>query len=903
MNRSNETGAEPVSSKCAKGLSATGRLTVALTCATMLAGMPSAALAQDEATGNATGGASTQPAPAPSPAPAPTANIIRTISVAGAERLEPTTILSYIRLRVGQEYTSAGADEALKDLGATELFSNFSIRNDAGNVVITVTENPVINRIVLEGNERLDADKILPEIRLSPRQIFTRSKVRADVSRIIELYKRQGRFAATVEPKMVQLPQNRVDVVFEIVEGPKSKVRQINIIGNEIFSDNDLRGEMVTKQSRFFRFLSSNTSYDPDRLAFDQQKLRQFYLTEGYADFRVVSAVAELTPDQRDFIITYVVEEGERYSFGEIEVESQLRDFDSESLQAGLVMQEGDFYNAKTVEDTVEQLTELAGRFGYAFADVQPRFDRNPDDLTMGITFILRQAPRVYVERVDINGNTLTQDKVVRREFRLSEGDAFNSLGVLRTTARINSLGYFQENFEVTQVPGSAPDRIVLEANIEEQPTGELQFSAGFSSIEQFILAGSIRQRNFRGRGQTIGLSLNYSQFQQSAQISFTEPYLFDRNISAGADIYRRDFNSFNFTNNDRNTTFEQSTTGGSLRVGVPLTEFMSLVGSYTLNYDEVSLAENLFFSDTDGDGDVECDPLLAGRFLCDSLGNRLSSIVGLSLNFNSLNSGVRPTRGRTISLSTEVAGLGGDVRYARFRGRAQQFWNIANTGFIFSVTLEGGTIVPLADRGGPDVDDILLTDRFFLGEPQFRGFGIRGVGPRILTQPYVRDDNGDVTTITDRNSIRDDSLGGRNYYLGRAEIEIPLGTGARELGLRPSVFLDVGALWGVQTPILQDTLNFIETVTVDNGDGTTSVQNILTTNPIAADGVTINPIAQGSIREVFLGDSPSPRVTAGIGVNWNSPFGPFRIDFAQTIRKVEGDDDKTLTFNVGTQF
>ena len=913
MNRCSEAGVQSVTSGSvfgeahgARSAGAARRMAIALSCGTMLAGVPYSALAQeagqpDDAT------PATQPTPAPvpapTPAPAPRADIIRSISVVGAERLEPTTILSYIRLRVGQEYTAVAADEAIKDLGATELFANSSIRNENGNVVVTVVENPVINRIVLEGNRRLDADKILPEIRLAPRQIFTRSKVRADVARIIELYKRQGRFAATVEPKMVQLPQNRVDIVFEINEGPKSKVRQINIIGNEVFSDGELRGEMVTKQSRFFRFFSSNTSYDPDRLAFDQQKLRQFYLTEGYADFRVVSAVAELTPDQRDFIITYVVEEGERYRFGNVEVESQLRDFDSEQMTQSLAMQSDDWYNAKTVEDTVEQLTELAGRFGYAFADVQPRFNRNPDDLTMDITFIIRQAPRVYIERVDVNGNTLTQDKVIRREFRISEGDAFNSLGVARTTARINSLGYFQENFEVNQVEGSAPDRIVLEANVEEQPTGELQFSAGFSSIERFILAGSIRQRNFRGRGQTIGLSLNYSQFSQAAQISFTEPYLFDRNISAGADIYRREFNNFNRFQRDRGSSFEQSTTGGSVRVGVPLTEFMSLVGSYVLNYDEVSLSEDLFFSDLDGDGTLECDPLRAGRFLCDALGNRLSSIVGLSLNYNSLNSRLRPTRGRQVTVSSEFAGLGGDVRYVRFRGRGQQFWNIGNTGFIFSVSLEGGTIIPLQDRPGEGVDDILLTDRFFLGEPQFRGFDIRGVGPRVLRQFYLRDADGNVVVNEDRNQQQDDSLGGRNYYLGRAEIEIPLGTGARELGLRPSIFLDVGALWGVETPVLQDTLNFVETITVTNDDGSTSTEAILTSNPVAADGVTLNPIARGAFREVFLGDSPSPRITAGIGVNWNSPFGPFRIDFAQTIRKVNGDDDQSFQFNVGTQF
>ncbi|MEL7444474.1 MAG: outer membrane protein assembly factor BamA [Pseudomonadota bacterium] len=885
MNRRSETDGVSVTSA--------GRLGIALLCGTMLAGVPQVALAQE------------QEEAAPSePDPAPAVQTIRSISVVGAERLEPTTILSYIRLRVGQEYTSVAADQALKDLGATELFSNFSIRNDAGNVVINVTENPVINRIVLEGNDRLDAEKILPEIKLSPRQIFTRSKVRADVARIIELYKRQGRFAAVVEPKMVQLPQNRVDIVFEITEGPKSKVRQINIIGNEVFSDGDLRGEMVTKQSRWHRFFSSNTSYDPDRLAFDQQKLRQFYLTEGYADFRVVSAVAELTPDKEDFIITYVVEEGERYRFGSVDVESQLRDFDSDSMSQRLPMQGGDWYDAKLVEDTVEQLSELAGTFGYAFADVQPDFNRNAEDLTMDVTFLLRQAPRVYVERVDVNGNTLTQDKVVRREFRISEGDAFNSLGVQRTTARINSLGYFQENFEVNQVEGSAPDRIVLEANVEEQPTGELQFSAGFSSIESFILSGSIRQRNFRGRGQTIGLSLNYSRLSRSARISFTDPYVFDRNISAGVDIYRQEFDNDFFNQNA--ATYEQTTTGIGIRAGVPLTEFMSLVGSYTLNYDEVTVAESIFFDDIDGDGTLECNPLDAGRFLCDALGERLSSILGLSLTYNTLNSRLRPSRGTSASITTEFAGLGGDVRYLRLSGRAAQYFNIGS-GFIFSLSAEGGSIFALEDRGEVGVDDVRLTDRFFLGEPQFRGFDIRGVGPRILTQTFTLDENGDPTPNLDRTTGRDDAIGGRNYYLGRAELEIPLGTGARELGLRPSVFVDVGALWGVTTPILQDQSGGIQSV---DGDGNllfidSTDTTMTTTDAVAADGTANDPlIPLGTrFREVFLGDSPSPRVSVGIGVNWNSPFGPFRIDFAHVLREVEGDDTKTFTFNVGTQF
>ena len=881
------------------------RLAALLLGTTMLAGLPLPALAQDAGqAGAAQAEESAQPA---------SDDTIKTITVVGAERLESQTILSYIRLRPGQPYTSVAADAALKDLGATELFSNFSIRNDGGNVVINVTENPVINRIILEGNRRIKNDKILPEIKLSPRQIFTRSKVRADVARIIELYKRQGRFAATVEPKMVQLPQNRVDIVFEISEGPKSKVRQINIIGNEKFSDGELRSEMVTKQSRWHRFFSSNTSYDPDRLAFDQQKLRQFYLTEGYADFRVVSAVAELTPDKEDFIITYVVEEGDRYKFGDVTVESQLRDFDSERMTENLPMKTGDWYDAKAVEDTVEQITELAGTFGYAFADVQPRFDRSKDDLTMSVNFVIREAPRVYVERVDVNGNTLTQDKVVRREFRISEGDAFNSLQVKRTTARINSLGYFQENFEVNQVEGSQPDRIVLEANVEEQPTGELQLSAGFSSLERFILAASIRQRNFRGRGQTVGFSVNWSRYSRSASLSFTEPYLFDRNISTGVDIFRQDFNSFNFRSQSRNRTFEQSTTGFSIRAGVPITEYVSLIGSYTLKYDDISLDPGIYFSDPDGTGPLPptCDPLRAGRYLCEAVGKRTSSILGATLAHNSLDSRLRPTRGSNVSLTAEVAGLGGSVKYVRVRGKAAEYFPVG-AGFIFSLSAEGGAINALESSNEPGVDEVLLTDRFQLGEPQIRGFDIRGVGPRVVRLPYADDDNNPFTpqvplTLAEAraaNRLSDDAIGGRAYYLGRAELEIPLGTGARELGLRPSIFADVGALFAVTRPNLIDYLGVRSTDTNGNPQFVTAA-GVTTTSPTAADGSPNTPLylSGTGFREVFLGDSISPRVSVGIGVNWNSPFGPFRIDFARVLKKQEGDDSKSFTFNVGTQF
>ncbi len=843
----------------------------------------------------------------PTPAVAPATRQIRSITVVGNQRLEADTVRSYANLRVGQNYDRSILDAALRALAQTELFSDFQITDNEGALVIQVTENPVINRIILEGNRRLDDDKIRPELRLAPRQIYTRSRVRADVARIIELYKRQGRYAATVEPQLVRLDQNRVDIVFEISEGDRSRVRQINIIGNEAFSDGDLKDEMATRERRLTTILSSNTTYDPDRLAYDQQKLRQFYLTQGYADFRVVSAVAELTSDRQDFIITYVVEEGERYRFGPVTIESQLRDFTPEVLQGSLPMREGDWYNAKQVEDTVEALSESAGLFGYAFADIRPRFTRDPETRTMSIVFQVAESPRVYVENIAINGNTLTQDKVIRREFRLNEGDAFNSFLVRRSQDRINSLGYFQENLEIAQNPGSAPDRVVLETNVEERPTGELSLSAGFSSIENFILQGSIRQRNFRGLGQTIGASVNYSSFSKSVELTFTEPYVFDRNISFSGSVYRRDLNSFNFINNNRETTFQQVTTGISLRAGVALNEYLSLLVSYSLNYDDVTLDRNIYFFNG------QCDPLIAGRYLCDAIGQRTTSLAGYSLVYDDRDNRLRPTRGQSFVLSQEFAGLGGSVSYLRTRANATKHMRLFGD-FILSAYAEGGYIVPFGNNGvQAGADRVRLTDRFFLGEPQMRGFDIRGVGPRVIRYTNVDlSDTRNPVVATDRRSRIDDALGGRAYYQGRLEIDIPLGTGARELGLRPSIFMDVGSVFNVRTPQLttlnsfRDTDGNFKTLCRNQTTGATQFGTQAIVNNVPTGEFSECPVGFAGIRpfdERFLGDSISPRLSVGAGVNWNSPFGPFRIDLAYALLREEGDDTKLLTFNVGTQF
>jgi outer membrane protein insertion porin family len=850
--------------------------------------------------------------PVPAATPAPQRQIV-SVSVSGNQRLEPETILSYTNLRPGEPFDNERLDQALRDLLATELFADVQIAGaDTGNLVIQVRENPVINRIVLEGNRRVKDDKITPEIRLAPRQIFTRSRARADVARIIELYRRQGRYAASVEPQIVQLDQNRVDVVFEINEGPKSRVRRINIIGNERYGDGRLISEMATREHVWYNIFSSRDTYDPDRLAYDQQKLRQFYLTQGYADFRVVSAVAELTPDRRDFIITYVVDEGQRYKFGEVNVESDIRDFSPAQLRANLPspMRTGEYYNAQLVEDTVTRLNELAGLFGYAFADVRPTFTRSRENLTMSVTFRVAEAPRVYVERIDISGNTTTRDKVIRREFRLAEGDPFNNVRVRRSRDRIQSLGFFQENLEITQTQGSAPDRVILGVEVEERATGELQLSAGFSSLERFLVNLSVRQRNFMGRGQELRASVNYSSYSKSVELGFTEPYLFDRNIAIGVDVFRRDLNSFNFFGNDRTTTYEQTTTGGQIRAGVPLTESLSLALRYGLSYDEIGLNQDLYFTDPDGAGPLPaaCDPLIAGRYLCDVIGDRLSSTLGYSLVWDTLNNRIRPSRGSRFVLSMDFAGLGGDVRYLRTRISAARYWNVFGN-FIFSLQGEAGYIHSF-ENGGPNRDPVRLTDRFFLGNPQIRGFDIRGVGPRIQRQRYtftlpVGNPDGPAENVAlndDPTTITDDAIGGRAYYVARAELEIPLGASVRELGLRPSIYIDAGAVFGVRSPALLD-INPDNPLAFNACTLTAGGTTRLTRGACDVNTETITRFATTPFRESFLGDSPSPRVSVGFGVNWNSPFGPFRIDIARALLSEPGDDTKLFTFNVGTAF
>ncbi|WP_417463617.1 outer membrane protein assembly factor BamA [Kordiimonas sp.] len=815
--------------------------------------------------------------------------IIRQVSVVGNERVEPETIASYLSVAPGEPFDPVKLDESLKALFATGLFSDVELSEVQGALLVRVVENPIINRIVFEGNKRLDREELLEEVRLRPRMVFTRAKVRSDVQRMLELYRRSGRFAAIIEPKVVQLEQNRVDLLFEVQEGPKTKVSSIKFIGNKKFSDGDLRDVLATKQARWWKLFTSNDTFDPDRLAYDQQVLRQHYLNEGYADFRTVSAVSELTPDRKDFFITFTVDEGEIYNFGKIDVESEIRDVNVNLFRAFLLMREGDTYNAEAIEKTIEALSNAAGLLGYAFVDVRPQINRNREERTIDINFRVLDAPRVYVERVNITGNVRTLDRVIRREFRLQEGDAFNSALVTRSENRLNRLNFFRE-VEVEQVQGSQPDRMVLEVNVEEQATGELNLGAGFSSLENFIFDFSIRERNLMGKGQDLRLGLRLSGTRQEIDLGFTEPYFMGRNVAAGFDIFARKIDSSSY-----GSYFDTKSIGFSLRAGMAINEFWTLSTRYTLRQDDVSLLDNYlnavydtYFNarttngitdqvefdrrvsrfdsnndgvvdlndfDADGNGTIsqEEKQVALSRGVQDSIGKRYQSIVGYTVGFDTRNSIIRPTRGHNFFFSQDFAGLGGDVRYLRSTVTTDNYWTPWE-GWTFRLGGEAGIIHGLGQ-------DVRLSDKFFIGGPRIRGFDTAGMGPRDFGN--------------------NQAIGGTAYYIGRGELFFPLGDAALESGINASAFVDVGSLFRAQEDALQ----------------------ACTFSRSEYDAAVLDNDFSGLNLNCMSGNSAKPRLSVGIGFSWQSPFGPFRIDLSKQLRKQLGDRTQTLQFNVGTTF
>lgn len=678
------------------------------------------------------------------PVLAQTGGRIRQIVVQGTQRVEVETVKSYMAISEGDPYDSDRIDRSLKALFNTGLFADVAIRGQGDTVVVKVVENPIINRIAFEGNKRLKDEELQQETQLRPRVVFTRTKAQNDVKRILDLYRRQGRFAATVEPKIIQLEQNRVDLAYEINEGEPSYVKRINFVGNRNYTDSRLREVLATKEERWYRFLSSDDTYDPDRLTYDRELLRRYYLKHGYADFRVVSGVAELTPDREGFFVTFTVEEGERYKFGASDVKVAIKDLKADDLKTQLVSEPGEWYNADQVEEIVQQLTDAVGSKGYAFVDVKPVISRDRENKVINISYEVGEGPRVYVERIDITGNVRTLDSVIRREFTLVEGDAFNTAKVRRSRQRLKDLAFF-EKVEVNNVPSeTAPDKTVIKVDVAEKSTGELMFGVGWSTQAGPLLEASLRERNLLGKGQDIKVSGSLGTRRTAAELSFTEPYFLDRRLSAGFDV-------FSITRKmQQESSFDSSTTGMALRTGYYLSENLRQDVKFMVKRDQV---ENIKST--------------ASTYVREQEGSAVLSSIQQSLLWDYRDSRIEPTEGYYIRVNNEFAGLGGTQTFLRNNISGGYFIPV-DEEVVFSLTGAAGYIFGMNDK------KIRITERYYLGGDSLRGFESMGVSPR------------------DKGSH--DSLGGLWQYYGSAQLKFPLGL-PQEFGLAGQVFTDFGSI------------------------------------------------------------------------------------------------------------
>ena len=673
---------------------------------------------------------------------------VSAIRIEGSERVEPETVRSYMTFKSGATITDADLDESLKRLFETGLFADVAVRREGSEVVVRIVENPIINRIAFEGNLRIEDEILRDEITLRPRVVYTRSRVQADLLRIIEIYRGSGRFAARVVPKVVQLPQNRVNLIFEIHEGSPTDIRRITFIGNARFTDGELRDAIQTRESGIFSFFSGGDLYDPDRLTFDRELVRRKYLNAGYADFRVVSAVAELTPDQEAFFITFTLEEGKHYRFGKIGVTTTLRDLDLKPIKEAVEIAEGDPYSDEDVENATSALTDAAGRAGYAFVDVKPEIERDRENRRIGVTFEVDQGPRVFVERIEIRGNLRTEDQVIRREFRLVEGDAFNSDYIRRARRSLRNLGFF-EQVEIKNVPGSAPDQTVIEVSVKERSTGEISFGAGYSTAVGGIADIVLRERNLLGKGQDTRIRAQIAQREQQIELNFTEPYFLDRKLAAGFDVFStaRDY--------QEQSSFDQKTQGFALRLAYPVAEDLRQRWRYTLRRDDISGISTG-----------------AAKVIAEQKGDAVLSAIGHAIVYDTRDSRFSPREGILASMDHELAGIGGEVKFLKTEVRGSAFIPITDT-LTGSATFGSGYVFGLGQ-------DTRILDRFFLGSDEVRGFALAGASPR-------HDKTGDAVGGTG------DAVGGNWYYAGSFSVSFPLGL-PNEAGLRGRAFVDYGS-------------------------------------------------------------------------------------------------------------
>jgi outer membrane protein insertion porin family len=697
------------------------------------------------------------------------------IVVEGNRRVEADTIRSYFRPGPGGRLDAAQIDDALKGLYATGLFQDVRINPVGNRIVVTVVEAPVINRVQFEGNKRVKDDQLTSEVQSKPRGTLSRATVQADVQRIIDVYHHVGRFDIHVEPKIIELPNNRVDLVYEITEGQKTTVRKIRFVGNRSFSDTRLKDQIKTTETSLLSFLKSTDIYDADRIEADRDLLRRFYLTKGFADVRVLAAAAEFDPATRGFVITFTIDEGEQYRFGTVDVLSNVPDIDPNNLRSRLKATPGSVYNAEAVEKSVEDMTIEMSRRGYPFAQIRPRGDRDDPNRRISVLFVVEQGPRGYIERINIRGNTRTRDYVIRREFDIAEGDAYNKVLVDRAERRLKNLNYFK-SVKITSEPGSAPDRIILNVDLEEQPTGEFSVAGGYSTADGFLAEVSLGERNLLGKGQYLKGSVTYGQFARGGSISFAEPYFLGYRLSFGLDVFAKEMLASTYQ------SYSSNTVGGGSTIGIPLREDLGLQLRYSIYEQTITLnpAINLCSATFPAPACLLTGVPQASVALQQqaALGAQLTSLVGYGVTYNTLDNNLNPHSGLVVSLRQDFAGLGGTVNFLKTTADARYYQEILGD---VTAMLRGqaGYVTPWGGQQMP------ILNNFFGGPSLVRGFQVNGFGPRDIT-PF--------TTM--------DALGGTKYWAATLELQAPIPNLPKDIGLRAAVFSDAGSLWDYNGPI-----------------------------------------------------------------------------------------------------
>lgn len=767
------------------------------------------------------------------------ADVVSSIVVRGNQRVEAETVRSYVLVRPGQSFGAREIDESLKALFATGLFSDVQITRGGGALVVTVVESPLINRVAFEGNKRIPDEQLTTVIESRPRGLLSRSRVQSDVQRILEVYRRAGRFQASVEPKIIELTQNRVDLVYEVNDGDKTGISRIDFVGNAAFSDGRLRDVIRTRETGLLSFLRTTDTYDQDRLNADQELLRRFYTRNGYADFRVISANADLDRERNTFFVSFTVEEGQLYRFGAIDIQSSLPELDPARLNSVVLTREGAVYSAEDIEKTMEAISIEASRMGYAFAQVRPRATRDAEGQTIAITYYVDEGPRVYVERIEVRGNTRTRDFVIRREFDLVEGDAFNRTLVDRAERRLRNLQFFK-NVRISTTQGTAPDRVIIVVDVDEQATGDISFGVGYSSTDGVIGDISLTEKNFLGRGQYLRVSFGGGTAKRNAEFSFTEPFFLGRRLSAGFDLYQRVQESNSFQ------SYDEETRGGGIRFGLPIDDAWSVGVGYQIYTQMIGVSR----SQLDGVGSDDVSWAIK-QFICGSAnitvvagvprcnaGSATSREVLISqfswnVTYNTVDSPVFPRSGVFAQLKQDIAGLGGDVGFVKTTVEARIHRELLSD-FGLTGMLRGRAGHMLSIGNGHRI-----FDQFNNGSDLVRGFAPSGFGPRTADTQ--------------------EAIGGRMFVAATAQVDFPIPGLPEELGLYGSAFGDAGAIWDADTSLLG---------------------------------------GAGVINNDF-----KIRSSVGVGILWRSPFGPLRFDLAYPLMKENGDKTQLFRFSGGTQF